>query len=198
MEPEGSLQHSLVPANSPYPDPARSNPCPTSHILKINLNIILPSTPGSFKWFLSLRSPNKILYAPILSHMRVTGPAHLILKLKLVKLNTLEKCCDVSNIWFQKLKFMYFRFSVHTHSHKGRMQGNYVPLHRKSSASITFHLSSPFPSFYPSQVVSFPQIPHQNPVYTYSLPHTCYRSNPSYPETEISEAEYTCKILWYQ
>jgi hypothetical protein len=46
MEPEGSLPHSHVPATYPYPEPARSSPCPTSHFLKIHLNIIFPSKPG--------------------------------------------------------------------------------------------------------------------------------------------------------
>ena len=55
MEPEGSLPHSQVPANCPYPTPARSTPYPYIYFLKIQLNIILPSTPGSLKWSLSLR-----------------------------------------------------------------------------------------------------------------------------------------------
>ena len=37
MEPEGSLPHSQVPTTCPYPEPARSCPCPTSHFLKIHL-----------------------------------------------------------------------------------------------------------------------------------------------------------------
>ena len=41
MEPEGSLPHSQVPTPCPYPEPARSSPCPTSHFLKIHLIIIL-------------------------------------------------------------------------------------------------------------------------------------------------------------
>ena len=32
---------------------------PTSHFLKIYLNIILPSKPGSLKWSLSLRFPHQ-------------------------------------------------------------------------------------------------------------------------------------------
>jgi len=72
MEPEGSLPHSQVPATCPYPEPARSSPyTPTSHFLKIHLNIILPSTPASPKWSLSLRFPHQNhVYASPLPHTR--------------------------------------------------------------------------------------------------------------------------------
>jgi hypothetical protein len=53
MEPESSLLHSQVPATCPYPEPDQPRLCPSSHFLKIHLNIILPSTPGSTKWPLS-------------------------------------------------------------------------------------------------------------------------------------------------
>ena len=79
MESEGSLPHSQVPANCTYPEPARSSPYPTSHFQKIQLIIILPSTPGSFKWSLSLRFPYQTLYTPLPSSIRATYTAHLIL-----------------------------------------------------------------------------------------------------------------------
>ena len=54
---------------------------PTSHVLNIHLNIIIPSTSGSYKWPLSLRLYHKIPHKPLLSLIRTTCPAHLILDL---------------------------------------------------------------------------------------------------------------------
>ena len=48
----------------------------TSYFLKIYLNFIFPSTPGSPKWALSLRF---VRQNPLLSPIRATFPAHLIL-----------------------------------------------------------------------------------------------------------------------
>ena len=52
---------------------------PTSHFLKIHLNIIFPSMFGSPQWSLSLRFPhqNPILASPL--PLRATCPAHLTL-----------------------------------------------------------------------------------------------------------------------
>ena len=50
---------------------------PTSYFLKICLNIILPCTPGSSKWFLSFRFPHQNpVHASSVSHTcYMTGPS---------------------------------------------------------------------------------------------------------------------------
>ena len=52
---------------------------PTSHFLKIHVNIIPPSTPGSPSGLFPSGFPTKTPYTPLLSPIRATCPTHLIL-----------------------------------------------------------------------------------------------------------------------
>jgi len=80
MEPKGSLPHSQWPDTCPslnLVDPVHAR---TSHFLKIHLNIILPSMPGSPVVSFSPVSPPKTLHTPLLSPTRATWPAlHILL-----------------------------------------------------------------------------------------------------------------------
>jgi len=79
MEPKGSLLHSQAPATVPLLgqfDPVHT---PTSHYLKIHLNIIFPYKPGFPSDLFPPGFPTKTLYTSLLSPIRATCPAHLIL-----------------------------------------------------------------------------------------------------------------------
>ena len=76
MEPGGSLPSPVLILSRL--DVVRA---PTSHFLKIQFNIILPSMPGSSKWSLSLRFPhqNHVFASPQPIH--ATRPTHILLYL---------------------------------------------------------------------------------------------------------------------
>ena len=78
MEPKGSLLHLQVVAICPSPEPDESNPCPPSHVLKIHIDIILPSMPGSSKWAPSLIFPhqNPVYTYPLLHVCYMPCPSH--------------------------------------------------------------------------------------------------------------------------
>ena len=79
MEHERSFPHSECPPPTPILNQLDPIHNPISHYLKIQLNIILPSMPGSPNGLFPSCFLTKTLYMPLLYPIRATCPAHLIL-----------------------------------------------------------------------------------------------------------------------
>jgi hypothetical protein len=113
MEPEGSLLHSQVPANCLYPEPPQSSPYPTSHLQKVPLSIILPSTPGLPSGLFPSGFPTKTLYTPLSYRIRATCPNHLIL------LDIITRTIMGEEYWSWSSSLWSFLYSPVTSSHLG-------------------------------------------------------------------------------
>ena len=75
------VQYRIHNSPSPVPILIQVDPVhnPTPNLWKIYLNIILPFTLGSPKWSFSFPTPQQNSVCILLSHVRATCPAHLIL-----------------------------------------------------------------------------------------------------------------------
>ena len=78
---------------------------PTSHFLKIHLNIILPSTPGSPKWSPSLRVPP--VYISLLPHtFYIIHPSHSSrfyhIKYNIICINTIKYPRNTDSFYWQR------------------------------------------------------------------------------------------------
>jgi len=112
MEPEGSLPHLQVPSTCPCPEPHQSSSCSPTNFLKIHLNIILPSTPGSSKFSLSLSFPHQNFVSScslrsllITSHLRLGFPNSLMS-------GSPRQMLNYSTFMFFHLFFPYFQFHL--------------------------------------------------------------------------------------
>ena len=203
METEVSLPRLQVPATCPCPVPEHSSPCPPSHFLKIRINIILPSTPGSPKWSLSLRFPHQYpVYASPLS-VRATFSAHIVLDFitrtvlgeeyrsfssSLCYLLTYSM--EQSSSWEanrfsagQEIPRILWNPKVHYRIHKCpppvHILSQLDPVHTPTSHFLKIHLNIILPSApaSPQWALSL-RFPHQNTVHASPLPHTratlCY------------------------
>jgi len=79
MESDSSTQCSQHPDTCPHLEPAHPCPRPLTDTFKIRFNFVIPQRRGSSNGLFPRRLTTKTLYVPLISPIRATCPAHLIL-----------------------------------------------------------------------------------------------------------------------
>jgi len=136
MEPEGSLPPTFSILSQL--DPVHTT---QSHFLKIHINIILPSTPGSPQWSLSLRFPhtNSVHDSPF--PIRATFPSLLILLDFIIRTLLGEKYLSLSSSYVV-FSTPFYSFVLGTNILLNTMFSNTLSL--RSSLNISDQVSHPY------------------------------------------------------
>jgi len=143
MEPRRSLLHSQVPATCPYLEPGRSSLYP--HIqLPEDPSYNFPSTPGSPKCSLSLMFSTQTLFTPLLSPIRATCPAYLILLDFITRTILSEECRSLNPSLFSFLHSLITSFLLGQNILHNTLFSNTISLN--SSLNVNDQVSHPYKS----------------------------------------------------
>ena len=139
MEYEGSLPRLKMPATCPSPEPDQVSPSRPSNFLKIHLNIIFPSKPGSSKWSLSLRFhyQNTICTSALPSTCYMNSLSHLITRIIFG-----EEYRSLSSLFCNFLHSTLTSFLLGQNILFSTLFSNTLSL--RSSLNVTDHVSHPY------------------------------------------------------
>ena len=123
MVPQSSLPYSQAPATCPYLEPTPSSPHNPFPLLKIHLNIILPSTSRSPQWSLSLRFPHQNLVhtSPFLHTCNMLRPSHssrFVFVVQNCEYSKQRKLLTMKDTIFRNMQsgYKYYRINIYKKS----------------------------------------------------------------------------------